>query len=165
MSCRWTTTIDQLFRSTTAKPKLYYLPVHEGVAQRRLTEEREREKLVREGEIRGARERPGAPNWGGSGKRKGGGREVASGGGGSTGRLGGPPGRGGRQGDYYVPGALADGDRDRERDREREREKERAGRDREGNGGRRERERDRDGDRDGGRRDRDRSRSRSKEWR
>ena len=161
-------TIDQLFQSTTTKPKLYYLPVSEELAKRRLSEEREREKLVREGEIRDARERPGAPNWGGSGKRKGGGgRDATSGVAGPTGRLGGLPSRGGRQGDYYVPGAGVDGDRDREREREKEREKERerGGRDREDregySGGRRERERD--GERDGGRRDRDRSRSR--EWR
>ena len=131
-------TIDQLFRGTKTKPRLYYLPVPEDVARRRLEEEKDRERLVGTGEIRDARERPGAPNWGGSGKRR---------------ERGHRAGRGsGRGGDYYVPG-----ERDAGRDRE----------DGWGRAGDRERDRARDRDRGGyGNRDRkDQSRSRSACWR
>ncbi|KAF8467419.1 hypothetical protein BDZ91DRAFT_848617 [Kalaharituber pfeilii] len=145
-------TIDQLFLSTTTKPKLYYLPVPNSVANQRLQEYKEKEKLVGTDGIRDARERPGAPNWGGSGKRR------NRGGLGPVGERG--LGGRGRGGDYYVPE-----EREKERERERERERGDGGRERERDRDReRERERERDRGGRGERGDRGDRGGRSRSW-
>lgn len=155
--------LDDLFRSTTAKPKLYYLPVSKAVADKRLEQlvegrgggrsGNEIRKYTFEGEIlvdRGA-EFGGRPRGGYGGWTRGRGGGSGGGGGGGGGYRGEGWRERDRQRDSYDARERDEGLRERAR-REAGREKDRGDTFRE-----RERERDRDRDRPGAWRERDRN--------